>query len=184
MLLYIHGFRTTEISQNAMLFKNHFQDQIIIADHAIIPNQAIQDLEAIIKNQNITGIIASSLGGYYATYLSEKYHLKTVLINPSTRPYITTKKYIGENQKDNEAKFIWTAADVSMFNNFKVDKDQLKLENYLLLLQTADEVVDYRYAHERYQGAKLILEEGGDHKFKGLERFLGEITDFFNYRCS
>lgn len=179
MLLYIHGFRTTEISHNATLFKNYFQEQIIVSDHCIVPNQAIRDLEAIVEGQNITGIIASSLGGFYATYLSQKYNLKAVLINPSTRPYITTKKYIGENQKDNGAKFIWTEEDVSMFNDFKVDTEQLKLKNYLLLLQTADEVVDYRYAHKLYQGAKVILEEGGNHKFEGLERFLEEIVEFF-----
>ena len=180
MLLYIHGFRTTKISQNASLIKRYYQDRVIISNHSITPAQAITDLENIIESQNITGIIASSLGGYYATHLSQKYNLKSVLINPSVIPYNTTKKYLGENSKDNGEKFIWIAEHLIMLEELKVIKDNLTLENFYLFLQKADEVLDYRHADLFYSGSKLIIEEGGDHKFRGLNRYLKDISTFLN----
>jgi len=38
-------------------------------------------------------------------------------------------------------------------------------ENFWVLLQTGDETLDYRQALQKYQGAKLTVEEGGDHSF-------------------
>ncbi|MEI8649578.1 YqiA/YcfP family alpha/beta fold hydrolase [Paraglaciecola sp. Hal342] len=51
-------------------------------------------------------------------------------------------------------------------------------QNYWVLLQTADETLDYRQAEKKYMGAKLTIEEGGDHSFQGYERFLKDIFQF------
>ena len=51
-------------------------------------------LEFLIPNYNIK-LIGSSLGGYYTIYLSDKYDLKGILINPAVSPEETMKKYIG-----------------------------------------------------------------------------------------
>jgi len=180
LLLYIHGFRTTKISQNASLIKKYYKDRVIVSNHSTVPTQAIKDLEEIIESQNITGIIASSLGGFYATYLSQKHNLKSVLINPSVIPYETTTKYLGENIKDNGEKFIWKDEHLSMLETLKIDKVDLKLDNFFLFLQRGDKVLDYRYADDFYLGAKLIIEDEGDHKFEGLDRYLEEISDFLD----
>ena len=133
MLLYIHGFRTTPNSHKAHLLQSQYYDNIIISDHSFIPSVAIKDLETIIESKSITGIIASSLGGYYATYLAEKYNLKTVLINPSIHPFETTHKYLGINTKDNGERFIWEAKHLVELEKLYVE--HLKIENYFLFLQ-------------------------------------------------
>jgi predicted esterase YcpF (UPF0227 family) len=178
LILYIHGFRTTPNSFKAKQLKSYYGNRLVVSDHSVIPNQALLELEDIIKKENIRGIIASSLGGFYATYLSEKYNLKTALINPSVKPYITTKKYLGENSKDNGDRFIWEDKHIEMLQRFKIDKKDLNLDNYFLFLQTGDEVIDYRVAKDFYSGVKLILEEGGNHRFKKFDRFFGEVEDF------
>ncbi len=179
MILYIHGFRTTITSHKAELLTDYYgAENIIIADHSFIPAQAIQDLEKIIEAQNITSIIASSLGGYYATYLSEKYNLKTVLINPSVRPYETLKKAIGQNERQDGIKFTWKEEHLKMLEAFKVTHPTI--ENYFLFLQKGDEVLDYRIALEFYKGCKLVIEEGGNHRFKGFGRFFDEVGSFLN----
>ncbi|MCH9741520.1 MAG: hypothetical protein K0U38_11885 [Epsilonproteobacteria bacterium] len=178
MLLYIHGFRTTKNSHKAKLLQAHYQEHIIISDHSVIPSQAIEDLEKIIENKKITGIIASSLGGFYATYLSEKYKLKTVLINPSVKPYETTDKYLGENTKDNGEKFIWEKEHLTMLEKFKVNQSDLTPSNFFLFLQTGDEVLDYNIALEHYHNSKLILEEDGNHRFSEFERFFDDVSLF------
>ena len=51
--------------------------------------------------------------------------------------------------------------------------------NYLVLLQSGDEVLDYRDAQQRYSGCKIILESGGDHSFIDYDRHSGKYSPFF-----
>lgn len=176
MLLYIHGFRTTAQSHKADLLKQYFKDSILIADFRVSPDNAIKDLEALIHNYPITGIIASSLGGFYASYLSERYSLKTVLINPSIAPYETTRRYLGENTRDDGSHFIWSEADIHALNTYTIASPTFK--NYYLFLQSGDEVLDYTVAQKHYYGAKMLLEEGGNHRFENFERYFDEVNTF------
>ena len=65
-----------------------------------------------------------------------------------------------------------------MLERFKIDKIDKK--RFFLFLQTGDEILDYRIAEKFYSGSKLILEEEGNHRFQGFERFYGEVDEFFN----
>ena len=38
-----------------------------------------------------------------------------------------------------------------------------------MLLQTADETLDYRYAEKYYEGTNIVIDEGGSHSFDNLE---------------
>lgn len=176
LLLYIHGFRTTSQSHKADLLQSYFKERIIIADFRISPDEAIEDLEALIHNNPITGIIASSLGGFYASYLSERYSLKTVLINPSIAPYETTRRYLGDNIREDGSHFIWSEADIYALNTYTITSPTF--ENYYLFLQSGDEVLDYTVAQKHYNGAKLLLEEGGNHRFEKFERYFDDVSMF------
>ena len=52
---------------------------------------------------------------------------------------------------------------------------------YLLLVETGDEVLDYRLALERYAGAEQIVVEGGDHSLRSFPEHLGRILRFAGY---
>lgn len=176
MLLYIHGFRTTAQSHKADLLKDYFKDTIIIADFRISPNDAIEDLELLIQKYPITGIIASSLGGFYASYLSERHNLKTILINPSTLPFETTRRYLGKNTRDDGSTFIWDESDLNALRYYDVAVS--KPENYLIFLQTGDEILDYTLAKNRYNGSAMVIEEGGNHRFDRFERYFDKVSAF------
>lgn len=178
MILYIHGFRTTSHSHKATLIKNHYQEHVIASAHSFVPDEAIKNLEENIHTYNITGIIASSIGGYYATYLSQKYNIKTVLINPSIQPYESTRRYLGENRRQDGMIFSWEEKHLKMLESYKIEQKNLNLKNFFLFLQTGDEVLDYRMAHEFYKGSKLVLEEGGNHRFDKFERYFNEVSAF------
>ena len=49
---------------------------------------------------------------------------------------------------------------------------------YLLIVETGDEVLDYRRALARYAGAEQIVVQGGDHSLQSFERHLPRIVEF------
>ncbi len=51
-------------------------------------------------------------------------------------------------------------------------------ERYLLLVQTGDELLDYRQPVEKYRGARQIVIEGGDHGFSNFSDYIPVILEF------
>ena len=177
MILYVHGFRSTENSVKAVQLKAYYKEQIHIASFSHVPNQAIHTLEQIIESHDIHGIMASSLGGFYATYLSEKYDIKTALINPSTRPYETLERYLGENETHDGVLFDWKRMYLEQLRQFAVTKPRAK--NYAVFLKAGDDILDHHVAAEYYQGAQIFIDEGGTHRFDDFEKHLEKVEHFF-----
>lgn len=60
----------------------------------------MKQLHGIIKeigDQSVV-LIGSSLGGFYATCISERYGLPAALVNPATGPFERWHEYIGEHK--------------------------------------------------------------------------------------
>ena len=55
---------------------------------------------------------------------------------------------------------------------------------YLLLVETGDEVLDYRGALERYAGAEQIVIRGGDHSLQSFPQHLPRILEFAGLRSA
>jgi hypothetical protein len=49
---------------------------------------------------------------------------------------------------------------------------------YLLIVETGDEVLDYRRAVARYHGAAQVVIEGGDHSLQSFPQQLPRILAF------
>ena len=49
---------------------------------------------------------------------------------------------------------------------------------YLLVIASADEMLDARVALQRFQGVRTIVHEGGDHGFADFTRYLDAVIDF------
>ena len=180
MILYIHGFRSTPNSPKAQELKTYFGAKMHLANFSHVPIEAIESLEKCIIDFDISGIVASSLGGFYATYLSEKYHLKSVLINPSTRPFETLSRYLGVNETYDGVPFVWQAAHEGQLKAYVVEKPTPV--RYFVMLQKGDKILDYRVAERYYAGATMLIEEGGAHPFDGLGRHLDKIRDFLSIK--
>ena len=97
MVIYLHGFGSAGFGEKAQKFLEYFEDEMITPTLSTVPVLAIATLEQIIEafiNRGIkVSLIGSSLGGFYALYLANKYDLKAVLINPAVTPWITTDDY-------------------------------------------------------------------------------------------
>jgi predicted esterase YcpF (UPF0227 family) len=51
-------------------------------------------------------------------------------------------------------------------------------KRYLLLVETGDEVLDYRAALRRYAGCEQIVVQGGDHSLRSFPEHLARILEF------
>jgi len=197
MLIYIHGFNSSPQSNKANLLKN-FAESISFGDHLQIPQlpyepaQAFAQLERLVKKQLQSPtyragcgpcLIGSSLGGYYATSLAEKYDCRVVLINPAVRPYEHFNDYLGPNKNEYTGEeYELTLSHLEELRKMEVDKIT-NPDRYLLMLQTGDEVLDYKLAIEKYAAVPSIVEEGGGHEFMGFHRHLETVLAFCGINC-
>ena len=75
---------------------------------------------------------------------------------------------LGEKLKKVGEKWIFEPHHIKEFQEY--DPPQIKRSaNYLVMLQTGDNVLDYQDAQIRYRGAKMLVESGGDHSFINYE---------------
>ena len=183
MLLFIHGFGSSGRGDKARLLRDWCQTQgssFMAPSLPNIPELALETLQEIIETlqqHESVALVGSSLGGFYATWLANHYDLPYVLVNPSVEPYITLERAIGQGINFHDSSsYEWNAQHTASLLRFKVAQPPTK--RCLLLVQTGDELLDYRQAVTHYSAAKQMVEEGGDHGFAGFDKHLKTITDF------
>jgi len=124
------------------------------------------------------GLIGSSMGGFYGTWIAEKYRLSLVLINPAVRPYELLKGYLGINKNIYTGEeYSFTEGNIQQLKQLDVDPVTLP-ERYLLLSQKGDEVLDYNEGVEKYSKSRQIIQSGGSHGFDDFETQLPGILAF------
>jgi len=194
-ILYIHGFNSSPLSLKAELSRQYFHENFpeinfVCPQLATSPNEAILQLESILEssinnnsvNKGSWFLIGSSLGGYFAHYLANKYQLPAVLINPAIKPFNLLEDYIGE-QTNTYTKAVYQVTEQHMTDLKAIEQsaprfDDEQKNNYLVMVQTGDEVLDYQQAVDKFQHSQLIVEQGGDHSFIGYDEKLPVIADF------
>ena len=179
MLLYIHGFGSCGQGNKVVQLKKYFgANDVLSPDLSHDPPQAMAQLEELIAAHPVDMLLGSSLGGYYAEWLNGRHGIPSVLINPSTQPQITLARLIGPNKEWCTGKtFNWTAKQVESLGQFQRERPGAS-ERYLLIVQTGDEVLDYRLAAERYRDYEVVITQGGNHRFESLEPYLPRIALF------
>ena len=178
MIIYIHGFSSSGNGAKAKAMRHYCQEHNIsfmAPSLSYVPDLAIETLCDIIASQTEpVSLVGSSLGGYYALYLAQKYRLKVTLINPSIYPYKTLASYTGlvTNFYDG-SRFEWNDGHVEMLKKYEVEAAEVSA---LLLLQKGDLLLDYQQALAKLPHAEVIVEDGGDHGFVGIERYFEKIV--------
>jgi len=179
-VIYIHGFGSSSLSKKAQILKERYGRDIVIPSLPNIPKLAIESLKEIIESLLRFGdvqLIGASLGGYYALHLQTLYNLKAVVINPAVKPHIRLKEALpsGINYYDN-SRYDWRDEYLNDLKEMQIDWNN---QDTLLLIQSGDEVLNYKEAISKLSKAQLYLEEGGNHSFQGFENHLDKIDRFF-----
>lgn len=185
VLIYLHGFLSSPQSvkgQQTLRYAQAHWPQLQLEMPQLPPyplpaERLLRQLVAKHQGKELY-FIGSSLGGYLATWLVENYGGKAVLINPAVKPYELLQDYLGEQYNSYTAeRFTLTAEHMQQLRTLDA-RDLRQAENYLVLLQQGDEVLDYRLAERQYQGSQLVVEPGGDHSFVDYDQHLPNVFEF------
>ncbi len=187
MLIYIHGFNSSALSFKAGLLRRRMaelrrSDELVCPELPHRPLEAIALLEALIEVQTgPVALLGSSLGGYYATWLAERHEAPAVMLNPAVRPYDLLEACVGpQTNLYTGARYEFTARHVAELRELELDS--ITPERYLLIVQTGDEVLDYRDAVDRYRGCEQLVIPGGDHGLGDFDRYLERTLAFCGIR--
>jgi hypothetical protein len=187
-LVYIHGFLSSPLSFKAQqtaqwLARYHPEINFYCPQLPPYPAETQTILEALVESllPGPVYLMGSSLGGFWATWLAEKYDLRAVLINPAVRPQDFMPAYLEVDLKSYHTDHSYRLTAQHIDEIIAVDVQPTRLTNYWLLVQTGDETLDYRQAVKKYAGCKQTIEAGGDHAFQGFERFFADCLSFFNH---
>ena len=186
-VIYLHGLNSSPGSVKARALGNAIaalpepqRPRYFVPQLSHRPAEAMRAVRAWIAARDTTllTLVGSSLGGYYATYLAELYDVKAVLINPAVRPYENLVPYLGLQRN------LYTDEEYELTREHLAELEALKVtritraERYLLLVQTGDEVLDWREAVAFYAGAWQSVQGGGDHAFQNFEAQIPAILRF------
>lgn len=185
-LIYIHGFLSSPLSHKAQQTKHwlaahHPEIAFYCPQLPPYPAETQRILESLVESllPGPVYLMGSSLGGFWATWLVEKYNLRAVLINPAVRPQDFMPAYLEVDLKSYHTDDSYRLHAHHIDEIIAVDVPIRRPNNYWLLVQTGDETLDYRQALQKYTDCKQTIEEGGDHAFQGFERFFDNSIEFF-----
>jgi predicted esterase YcpF (UPF0227 family) len=183
-ILYFHGFASSSNSNKAKILKkyiskNYKNAEIIIPDIDNNFKLAVNQIYKLVDSARHSIVfIGSSLGGYYASYFSSKFKTKSVLINPAIPPLKDFEMYLGENENYSTGeKFVITPEDIRYIRKMSYKK-YANAENTYVLLESGDEVLNYKEAAKYFSGSYLDIIYGGSHSYESLDEKLKNIVNF------
>jgi predicted esterase YcpF (UPF0227 family) len=185
-LLYLHGFRSSPQSAKAQIMAQRVQTlhpgvtwwcPQLPASPAQAVALLLQGMAAWPRGH--MAVMGSSLGGFYAAWLSAHLSIPAVLINPAVHPSRDLARYIGEHP-------VWQDPAQSIFFEPAHVQELVQLESQppptmpstLALIAKGDEVLDWREMLARHQAGQVCLIEGSDHALSDFEDHLLQILEF------
>lgn len=197
-IIYLHGLNSNRQAYKGRLLREYCQQHLPhIQVHCPDLNLAPADVMMLLSQQieqilpHYVAIVGSSLGGFFATLLHQKYHCATVLLNPSLFPERSLKRFADgdlEHYAMNDILYTtqggWQIrkADLMWFMQQRPQQLQ-QLDNLWLMLKQGDDVLDYRhslnYFHQTPESIpQILLEPQGDHVMSDFAEKLPSIIHF------
>jgi uncharacterized protein len=184
-LLYLHGFRSSPESFKARMIASWLAAQRPevhwwCPQLPASPREAMALVEERLAHwpRATMAVIGSSLGGFYATVVAERFGCPAVLLNPAVHPARDLAQHIGETTA-------WHSNERMHFRAEHVDElDAIaapaltRPERYFAVIAKGDEVLDWREMTERCAGCRIKLLEGSDHALSDFDAHLPDVLHF------
>jgi len=183
LVLYLHGFASSSQSEKALLTADYFQQhlpqhQLLLPDLPYTPVEAVAAIDEALQGRIPDVVIGSSLGGFLATRLVQQFQCKAVLINPAVLPHLLLQKHLGRYFHPVLQRHYEVGVEHLPLLEALMPEKPSAASSIKVLLQTGDEVLDYREALDFYQHCLLDVQEGGDHSYQGYANRLPDIVKF------
>lgn len=188
LVVYLHGFRSSPRSSKAVLTGEAIK-KLSTSDHPIewycpqlvaSPKASmdivIQHIES--SNHDRLVVMGSSLGGYYANYLAEKYSCKAVVLNPAVRAPRELESHVGMlTSYDTDEPYDFRPEYIDELKDLQVESISHP-SRYFLLAAKGDELLDWREMVNFYRDAEQLVLEGGDHGIAEYPEYLPQVLKF------
>jgi predicted esterase YcpF (UPF0227 family) len=185
VILYLHGFRSSPMSRKATMLRERMRALGRDAEYfcpalPASPRLAIDLSLRMLGNASPSAVtlIGSSLGGYYATWLAERFGCRAVLLNPAITPARDLEVHLGRQP------VFFTDDEIDFRPEYLAELREIEVpaitwpERYFLVAATGDTLIDYRAMTDKYKGARQSVIEGSDHELSDFANYMDEVLDF------
>ena len=183
-IIYLHGFNSSAESKKSKILDSYLEKEKLINLESPnlnnSPKKAISQIEKIIRESSSrVCLIGSSLGGLYATFVADKYNLKSVTINPVVTNHISGMRDLVGSHKNfhSEEEYEFTLKDY--FDLQKLGLEKLKKPlNHFCLIKMSDEVLDHNITFAFFSKSYVLSERGGNHSYDDFFAKIPLILDY------
>ena len=190
LLVYLHGFRSSPRSSKAVITGDavkalsskdgsfEWYCPQLLASPKMSIDMVMQHIDKSKADRLV--IIGSSLGGFYANYLAEKYTCKAVVLNPAVRAARELAPHVGMlTAYDSNEPFDFRPEYINELKALQVQKITIP-ERYFLIAAKGDELLDWNEMAEFYQGANQLILEGSDHGISEYRELVPRVLEFIS----
>jgi predicted esterase YcpF (UPF0227 family) len=183
-LIYLHGFESSGRSRKA----SQMGDYLRLARpdiHYLTPTlpdtplaawQAIDALVTPLLDEPLA-VLGSSLGGFYATWLAQKWNAPAVVINPAVRPDLSLQRYAGVQTHYVTGEQVLVRPEYfEQLGRYRVSAPDP--DRFWLLCAQDDEVLDSSEMVSHYVGCKQTVTRTGGHTFADFAQYIPDILAF------
>ena len=190
LLVYLHGFRSSPRSSKAVMTGEAvaalsspanpiewYCPQLLAS-----PKESMDMVTAYIDASTYDRlvVIGSSLGGFYANYLAEKYGCKAIALNPAVRAARELAPHLGMmTAYDSDEPFDFRPEYIDELKALQVEAITTP-RRYFLIAAKGDELLDWREMVDFYPGAKQLVLEGSDHGIADYADHLPQVLEFIS----
>ena len=183
-IIYLHGFNSSAESKKSKILNSYLEKEKLINLESPnlnnSPKKAISQIEKIIRESSSRiCLIGSSLGGLYATYVADKYNLKSVTINPVVTNHISGMRDLVGSHKNfhSEEEYEFTLKDYLDLQKLGLEKLKKPL-NHFCLIKMSDEVLDHNITFSFFSKSYVLSEKGGNHSYDDFFEKIPLILDY------
>ena len=194
-LLYLHGFRSSPQSMKAQKVAARVQ-----ADHPGVvwwcpqlPPSPAGAMALVMEGtanwpRESMAVVGSSLGGFYARWVSLQIGCPAVLLNPAPFPARDLSAYIGEQTAwhDPQERFFFQPGFVVELRKQQADIERLAAQrpttadDLFAIISKGDEVLDWQEMQAFCAGGTVRLLEGSDHAISDFDDHMDAVLQFLN----
>lgn len=190
LLVYLHGFRSSPRSSKAVMTGEAIKSLStrdnpyewycpqLLASPKFSMDMVVEYIDSASFDRLV--VIGSSLGGFYANFLAEKYGCKAVTLNPAVRASRELAPHVGMmTSYDSDEPFDFRPEYIDELKSLQVKKIT-SAGRYFLIAAKGDELLDWREMVQFYEGSKQLVLEGSDHGIADYADHLPEVIRYIS----